>query len=214
MNLNYIIDNDEINIKNKSLKIINIYNIRLFEDTSWYNILFTQIPINVQDLLKVIYDCKIKFNIVYMTILKQNNLLEKFYNTENQLNLKTFIKYFFDNNILEEDLLIELSEETDIYKCNNPFAIIFNYHNLSEDFSLKKNDINNIIYYKNKNKYHDNQKYYLIKTIKTKNNENIFYTQELIKINNQWWLVTTKWNKFYYKRKENKVIIWIFSEVV
>jgi hypothetical protein len=64
MNLNYIIDNDEINIKNKSLKIINIYNIRLFEDTSWYNILFTQIPVNVQDLLKVIYDCKIKFNIV------------------------------------------------------------------------------------------------------------------------------------------------------
>lgn len=211
MDLNYIVENDEINIKNKSLKIINIYNLRLFEDTNWYNILFTKISTEVKNLLKVIYDCKIKFNISYMTILKQNDLLETFYKVEKELNLKTFIKYFFDNNILDEDLLIGLSKETDIYKCNNPYAIIFNYHNVIEEFSLTKNDINSIIYYKNKNKCHDKKKYYILKI---QDNENIFYTQELIKINNKWWLITTKWNKFYYKYREIKVILWIFSEII
>ena len=125
MNLNYIIKNEFFDINNDSLKIINIYNLRFFENTEWYNILFAKISEEVQKIIKVIYDCNIKFNYIYMVILKRNNLLELFNNTKNELNTKTFIKYFYDNNMINEKLLLDLSEET----FNSDYAVILNYHN-------------------------------------------------------------------------------------
>jgi len=210
MILNYIVENDEINITNKSLKIINIYNLRFFEDTNWYNILFTKISEEVEKLLKVIYDCNIKFNIAYMTILKESGLLDTFYIIEKELKTKTLIKYFFDNNMIYEEFLIDLSKESDIYNNKN-FAVILDYHIINEELSLRKKDKNKITNYKIKNSIHNNIKYYLLRI---KYNENIFYTQELVKFNNKWWLITTKWNKYYYKYKEVKIILWIFSELI
>jgi hypothetical protein len=207
MNLDYISKNNK-NFENKSSKIINIYNLRFF-DESWLSILFTKIPEEVSNLLKVLYDCNIKFDISYLSILKKYDLINLLQKTEKELFSKTFIKYFFDNNMINEEFLLDISIETN----NNSLTYILNYHNTSEEFFLDKTDLNNIYSYKQKNSSHDIDKYYIIKD-KYIYDDIIFYTQELIKFKNKWWLITTKWNRYYYKYKEIKIILSIFSELI
>jgi hypothetical protein len=200
--INYIIKNYKItNIKDDVIKIIFLYNYRYYKNLHWLNIVWVKFPKSIENYL---IECYINENIYDM---KKYNHIIKHYSkdirkTILELNNNTFIKFLYDNNYLNENILILLSE---VNKINyNIYGNVTIYEHL-----IDQNDFKNINLLENNN--YINLGNFIDKNISPFG----IYYKELIRINKKNWIVLTGYKELIFEEKENiKILCWIFSKEI
>jgi len=201
-----IINNKYNNYKEHSVRLLYLYNYRT-KNINFLDIAWCPLSLVLQELIFSIYENN-TINESYITKMIYNKYLELILDTKKSLYEKTFIKFLYDLNYIDESLLILLSSRKRY--DNIKFGIVININNI---YKLKDDIINKISKIISKN-----NKFYNILSldIDKKISKIGYYIRELINIENKWWLITTGYKNIIKEEEEEeyKEIAWIFSECI
>ena len=190
-----VINNKLTNLKEHARILLFLYNYRTSNKLHWLYIMWSPLPENIKNNLIYFYkiDKYLKSSIPYEIIaIDYKNIINK---TIKDINNKTFIKFLYDLNYLDNEFLKNQGL------------------NLNAKFNYM---INNEEYIKiNKIKKDNNSFYNYISTdIDNKINKNCsYYVTEFVKIDDDWWLIRTGYfDKNIEDEESEKYINWMFSE--
>jgi hypothetical protein len=209
--IRYIIINDKITcIEERANKLLYLYNCKSYYNLKWIIYAWTPLPIEIQKKIINIYNCTNLIYIEYFLKIITDEYIEIIKNTKKDIYEKTFIKFLYDLNYINKKLLLLFTIQTKSYSNmtgyvlkNKNFKITDEEHTKIEKY--KKNNID-------KKKFYTEISFGLVKcTIKF-----TYYIKELIKIENEWWLITTCYiDKIQEEQLETeKIIYWIFSIII
>ena len=206
--IKYIILNDKIsNLPENATKLLFLYNNKNEKKLKWLNILWSPLPYNIQQKIVYVYNSKSWYDFKMYEIMT-DNYVDVIKKTYKDLYDKTFIKFLYDLNYLTTEILFLFRIETKFFQINP--GIVLNCNNY---YKLQKYEINKI----NETKSENVNSYIKISEIMDKKitKKLGYFIRELVKIDNQWWLITTGYNdKVEEDRESEKIIQWIFAEVI
>jgi len=206
--IKYIVINDRIsNLPEDATKLLFLYNNKNEKKLLWLNIAWSPLPYNIQQKIVYVYRSKSWCDLKMYEIMTDNyiGIIRKTYK---DLYDKTFIKFLFDLNYLSTEILSLFKVETKFFQINPGIVLDCNKY-----YKLHRYEINKINETRNES---------LISYIKISENLDKritkklgYFVRELVKIENEWWLITTGYNdKIDEDRESEKIIHWIFAEVI
>ncbi len=204
--INYIIEENDKITKHaeKSLKLIFLYNNRIFNNCIY--IFWSKLDKNDEKSIIQIYNNNMNIFPTYLKII-----FKKYYNviniTKSILEYNTFIKFLYDYNYLNENII-------NLFRYKEKQNIDLNHIIIHSDrIKLNEKEIRKIEDIK------INEKYKLIHTDYYKISEGmdnkiyknfVYFYKELIKINSKYILITTGYLDYIRENEESqKMIKWI-----
>ena len=209
--IRYIILNDKIScLEEHANKLLFLYNYRSYYKLKWLIYAWAPLPNEVQKKIINIYNTTNLYltnELIKLIFSEHDEIIKKI---QKDIDEKTFIKFLYDLKYINKNLLLLLSIETKMYKDNPGFVLNNENFKITNEEKIeiekyKKNNINTINFYKKISFGFDK---YIIKKF-------AYFVKELIKINNEWWLITTCYkDKIEEDLVSEKIICWIFSIIV
>jgi len=212
--IKYIIINDKITFLDEHPnKLLFLYNYKSYYKLKWLIYAWSPLPNEIQKKIINIYDLSNVSSIEkLLESIFNNEHINIIKNTKKDIYEKTFIKFLYDLNYLNKNLLLLFTVSTKFYK-NNP-GFVFNnkygYLKITKEEQIKiekykKNNVNLTNFYTEISFGFDK---YIIKN-------SCYYFKELVKNNDEWWLITTGYiDKIIEDEESEKIIYWIFSQVI
>jgi hypothetical protein len=206
--IRYIILNDKIScLEEHANKLLFLYNYRSYYKLKWLIYAWAPLPNEVQKKIINIYNTTNLYltnELIKLIFSEHNEIIKK---TQKDIDEKTFIKFLYDLKYINKNLLLLFNTETKVYP-NNPGFVL---DKENKNFKITIEEMIKIEKYKNnkdKNFYRHisfNFDKYIIKKF-------AYYVKELIKIENEWWLITTCYkDRIEEDLETQKIICWIFS---
>lgn len=206
--IKYIIMYDKIsNLPEHATRLLFLYNNRNDKNLKWLLIMWTPLPHEIQKKLAYVYKSRSYLD-TRMYELMSDNYIIHILNNIKDMREKTFVKFLYDLNYLNTEILTLLKTDTKYNQINPGIVLNCNYY-----YKLHKYENNKIFETKERN-----VDYYL------KISENMdkkitkkmgYYIREIVKIEDIWWLITTGYEDIIEEDKESeKIIQWIFAEVI
>lgn len=206
--IKYIIIYDKItNLPEHATRLLFLYNNKKNKRLAWLSIAWTPFPSEIQKKLAYVYksksylDCK-------MYELMIENYIDRVFDVMKDINEKTFIKFMYDLKYIDSDILKLLNTPTKYFQINPGIVLDCNYY-----YKLQPYEISKI----NETKEKNIDFYLKISEIMDKKIIKKFgyYVRELIKFDNIWWLITTGYeDKIEEDKEAEKIIHWIFAEII
>ena len=206
--IKYIIMYDRItNLPEHATRLLFLYNNKNNKRLVWLSIAWTPLPYEIQKKIVYVYRSKSYLD-SRMYELMLENYVDRVILTMKDLYEKTFIKFLYDLNYIDKDILSLLKNPSKYYQINPGIVLNCNHH-----YKLQPYEISKI----NETKQKNTDFYVKISEIMDKKIIKKFgyYIRELIKIDNIWWLITTGYeDKIEEDKDVEKIIHWIFAEII
>ena len=206
--IKYMIIYNKLNsLKDHTEILLFLYNYKKSNKLFWLYIMWSPLPENIMKHLIYFYtiDNYLKSTIPYEIIsMDYKNIIHK---TMSDITDKTFIKFLYDLKYLDLKYLYLFSNESHFIKEYKGIVLnANNYYNIDNYDYIKINKIKN-----NNNSFYN----YISVNMDNKLNKFGYYITELIKIEDQWWLIRTGYiDKNLENEETEKYINWIFSEYI
>lgn len=203
-----VVNNKLANLKEHATILLFLYNYRTSNKLNWLYIMWSPFPENIKKRLIYFYsiDKYLKSSIPYEIITIDYKTI--IFQTKKDMRNKTFIKFLYDLNYLDKECLLLFTKQSNYLNKYKGIVLDINFY-----YMINIEDYIRINKIKKENKSFYN---YISVNIDNKFNKNIkYYVTELIKIEDEWWLIRTS---YFDKNEENeeteKYINWIFSEYI
>jgi hypothetical protein len=203
-----VINNKLSNLNEHATILLFLYNYRKSIDFYWLYIMWSPLPENIKKRLIYFYsiDKYLKSSIPYeIIVIEYKNIISE---TIKDMANKTFIKFLYDLNYLDKESLILFTKQSKNIKNKGIVFDINSYYIIDIEDYIKIHKI----------KENDNSFYnYISVNIDNKINKSCsYYITELIKIEEEWWLIRTSYldKNSEDEEKTEKCINWIFSEYI
>ena len=208
--IRYIILNDKISCLPEHVdKLLFLYNYRSNYKLKWLIYAWAPLPTEIQKKIINIYNSTNLYlsNELIKTLGKEFEEIIK--NTKKDINEKSFIKFLHDIKYINKNLLLLFTIQTNIYS-NNDNCFVLN--NQNKYLKITKEEELKIEKYKKQV-----DKHYFYTEISFNIKHFVYYIKELIKIKDEWWLITTCYKDKIEEQLESeseKIIYLIFSIIV
>ena len=211
--IRYIVLNDKIScLEGHANKLLFLYNYRSYYKLKWLIYAWAPLPDDIKRKIINIYS----ITNLFLTGELLKNLLYDYKEiidiTIKDINEKTFIKFLYDLKYINKNLLLLFNTETKAYPNNHGFVL----DKENKNFKITTEERKKIEKYKNKN--NDKKNFYIQISFNFDKyiiKKFAYYLKELIKIENEWWLITTCYKDRIEEDVEpEKIICWIFSIIV